>query len=113
MALKANSGRQDGNVLPTNPTVLEAQIEKKGDSMKSSLGSDLDLSPFDVLATITLVNGECVDGVAFQVYAINEEDARQQVTLEYITKHVSDDWGMPTRNVTVVDIKRATVEVGS
>jgi hypothetical protein len=62
------------------------------------------LREFRVRATITLVNNGCME-VPFTVYGIDEDDVRKQVTPDYIMKSVSDDWGMPIRNVTILEVR--------
>ena len=56
---------------------------------------------FRVLARIGFVNGSCTD-VPFNVQANDESEVRRLVTPEYIRTNVSDDWGVPIANVTVV-----------
>ncbi len=47
------------------------------------------------------MNGGSLD-VPFNVRGIDEAEVRRKVTVDYIMKKVSDDWGMPIRNVTVL-----------
>ena len=47
------------------------------------------------------VNGSCMD-VPFNVQANDESEVKRQVTPEYVMENVSDDWGVPIANVTVV-----------
>jgi hypothetical protein len=56
---------------------------------------------FRVLARIGFVNGSDTD-VPFNVQANDEIEVRRLVTPEYIMNNVSDDWGVPIANVTVV-----------
>jgi hypothetical protein len=56
---------------------------------------------FKVLARIRFVNGSC-DDVTFNVQANDESEVERQVTPEYVMENVSDDWGVPIANVTVV-----------
>jgi hypothetical protein len=61
----------------------------------------LDAMTFRVLARIGFVNGSCMD-VPFNVQANEESEVKRQVTPEYVMENVSDDWGVPIANVTVV-----------
>jgi hypothetical protein len=77
------------------------------DSRDSQAGVRL----FRVKARITLVDGGYMD-IPFNVYGTDPNDVRQQVTKDYIMTNVSDDWGMPIRNVRVLRVS-AVKRVGS
>ncbi len=59
---------------------------------------------FQVDVTITFVNNSCMD-VPFVAYGYDEDDVRRQITVDYVMRSVSDDWGMPIRNVTVLSVQ--------
>ena len=65
--------------------------------------SEAQVRLFRVRARITLVDGGCMD-IPFNVYGTDPNDVRQQVTKDYIMTNVSDDWGMPIRNVKVLRV---------
>lgn len=62
---------------------------------------------FRVRVVVTLVNGDCTKPIPIEVLAVDEEDAARSVTPAYIMRNVSDDWGMPIRNVRVVGVRLA------
>jgi hypothetical protein len=67
---------------------------------------------FRVTVSIGFVDGSCIDDIEFPVQASNEENARKQVTPEYIMTNVSDDWGPPIQHVTITKLEAYSHEGG-
>jgi hypothetical protein len=62
---------------------------------------------FHVIVRLGFVNGSCIDDVSFTMQADDEDDVRNKATPEYIVEFVSNDWGLPIDNVTVMSISKA------
>ena len=56
---------------------------------------------FRVTARIGFVNGSCTE-VPFNLRTEDEKDLKRLVTPDYVMTNVSDDWGVPIANVSVV-----------
>jgi hypothetical protein len=57
---------------------------------------------FRVTVEIGFVNGSCSPEQTFNVRADDKEDVKKIVTPDYIRANVSDDWGVPIANITIV-----------
>jgi rRNA maturation endonuclease Nob1 len=67
------------------------------------------MATFRVRAELTFVNGDRSQPFSFAVEAEDKDDARRRVTKDYIMQNVSDDWGVPIRNVTVIRVQETKV----
>ena len=65
--------------------------------------------PFRVRAELIFVNRDCSQPFSFAVEAEDKDDALRQVTKDYIMQNVSDDSGVPIRNVTVIRVQETKV----
>jgi len=63
------------------------------------------MKAFRVRYTLNFVNGDCSQPLSLKLNASSEDDAKRQVTREYILANVSDDWGVPIRNISITDVK--------
>lgn len=57
---------------------------------------------FQVKVRIGLVDGTCIDDVAFHVRAVDDTELRAKITRDYVLENVSDDWGRPITYVSII-----------